>query len=237
MTRSRSGTALLALVAVFALSALATASASAEITVPQFKPVGTKTLPVSFTLTAGSMEVSLGGIGPLPCSKATGTGSITGPKSGTAKLQITGCRNAQGEACESPEAKETGEIITGSLPFVLVYTTKEPTKQVALDFGSKTGTFMSYGCRGSSAVLRGRILAPITPLNTLTKTFTATLRQEKGEETPTKNYNEALTGTEESFPELNWDGGGFLRGGYLTGNLSLSKFEQNEKATEEKIEA
>jgi hypothetical protein len=230
--KSQCRAVLVALVGMLALSAFASASASA--TLPDFHPEGTKISPVNFTVAGGKMNFPVGGF-LLSCAQSTGTGSITGAKTGTAKLTLEECRGPLGETCQSGSHSK-GIIVTESLPIVLVYTTKEPTKQVAIDFGSQASTFMTYNC-GGVTVTRGRILAPITPLDTLTKTFTAKLSEVKGRQTPTENYNEALTGKEESFPEVSWNGGAFHEEEALTGNLTLTGFQRGGKAIEEKIEA
>jgi hypothetical protein len=220
------------------LGALASASASA--TLPEFKPQGTLANPVSFTITGGESNLW---IGPtlFSCTKSVGTGTLTGAKSGTATLTFTGC-GLGGTSCESSSGK-VGEIVTEPLPFVLVYTAKEPTKQVAIDFNhnraKKLGEkykFVAYRCGSWKTVIYQAILAPATPLNTLTKQFTAKLEVAEGRQTPKENYTEELTGMEKSFPEESFNEGPLRETG-IRGSLTLGGFKQSGGAIEERIEA
>jgi hypothetical protein len=101
---------LLALVAVFAMSAVTAAAASA--TTPEFKPVPTKK---KFTATGGAMSMEFYGIGlKYECTKSTATGEVTGAHTlGNIVTTFTGCKS-EGAAIHSKGAKE-GEIVTAAL--------------------------------------------------------------------------------------------------------------------------
>jgi hypothetical protein len=113
----RSRGVLLALVAVFAMSAVTAAVASA--TTPEFKPVPTKK---KFTDTSGSVLFRFdNGSETMTCTKSSATGGeITGAGTvGGLVVKFTSCKTtgATGEGCavKSTNTKTEGEILTNSL--------------------------------------------------------------------------------------------------------------------------
>jgi hypothetical protein len=110
--RFKSRGVLLALVVVFAMSAVAAASASAAL--PEFKPVPTKN---KFTSTSGKFAWYSPTFS-MTCSKSTATGEITGASTvGGLVIKWTGCEWISGSshcALSSEGAKE-GEVVTDRL--------------------------------------------------------------------------------------------------------------------------
>jgi hypothetical protein len=112
----RSRGVLLALVAVFAMSAVTAAAASA--TTPEFKPVPTKK---KFTDTSGSVKFTFDGGGEtMTCEKSSAPGEITGAATvGGLVVKFTGCKTtgAAGSGCavKSTNTKTEGEILTNAL--------------------------------------------------------------------------------------------------------------------------
>jgi hypothetical protein len=127
--RLKSKSVLLALVAVFAMSAVVTAAASA--TTPEFKPVPTKK---KFTVVQSGSADALWGVNVSTCTKGTATGEITGARTvGDVVLVYTGC-TASGETksgCPlSSEGAKAGEVVIKPLSGELG--TAEPSGHVGL---------------------------------------------------------------------------------------------------------
>jgi hypothetical protein len=202
-----------ALAAILALSGLATSQALATETLA-FTPQSGK-LPVKgVTLKSGSggidftQETTVYG-----CSSMTAEGEITGRKTAKLKFVFKGCGTPNGTQCHTLGAPE-GEIKTETLPVELVYTSKakheaaldlnyeEPTeafpppphKQLATWYCKSLFESGPYGIRGS-------ILAPITPVNTLTNTFKLKLTEKEHKQTPTTYETEAGKAYT-AFPEM-----------------------------------
>jgi hypothetical protein len=227
-------TTLVVLVAALAFGALAAASASA--TLPEFNPRPTKIKPISFTIWGGEAVYHIEGSFDLSCREMKGTGSITTEKGGTVKLTFQKCKLGF-TSCWT--TGETGEIVTESLPFSLVYTKKEPTKEVAIAFNHKGKTFTTFRCGGSGlTTIRGAMLGLATPINTLTKSFNTALGiSSEGNQTPRENYTENLKEMEKSFPEVSWAEGGFTEKFGLSSVFQFIEFKQSGAPTEVKIEA
>jgi hypothetical protein len=103
---------LLALVAVFAMSAVTAAAASA--TTPEFKPVPAKK---KFTAKSGTVYTEWDAT-TMTCAKSATTGEITGARTvGNVVIVYTGCEaNHEGAACPvASEGAKTGEIVTKAL--------------------------------------------------------------------------------------------------------------------------
>jgi hypothetical protein len=231
-----SSRAALALVAAVAVSVATATAASAAL--PEFSKAirGTTGDPVTFTLKGGIAQLNVPNVENFSCGSSTGTGSITGAKSGTAKLTFHECGSAL-RRCQSPGA-ESGTIVTETLPFALVYTEKEPAKKVAIDFNRKGEKLVTFSCGLNKWTVRHAILAPVTPINTLTKTFTTAFTVSNGLQTPTENYNEELTGVEKSFPEISFNEGAYKAGFGLSSSIVLENMKQEgELLPEGKIEA
>ncbi|HXN39544.1 MAG TPA: fibronectin type III domain-containing protein [Solirubrobacteraceae bacterium] len=204
---------------------------------PKLHPAPTPAQPLKFTFTAGPSTIEMTSNTQIDCASGTGTGSFVGAKTGSAKLTFKECKLPAGlniYSCGS--GQEAGVIVTEKLPITLVYTAKEPSKEVAVAFNYKGGTYTSFTCQSEEAVVRHAILAPITPLNTLTKEFTVKFNTENRIQTPRSNFNEELTGMESSFPEAAWFGGYSERFGWAA-KTTLNSLKVNGASVEEQIEA
>jgi hypothetical protein len=167
--RSTLRSALVALMAVLALGAVATASASAA--TPEF----TGTFPNTFVLggTNGFSMITEGKHEVVSCG-GTNTGELTAAKVAAATLAFTGCRNTGRPTCQTAGAKE-GEVRTAALAGKLVSIDKG--REVGIDFTPKTGTtFAEMECSGTAGKetlkVRGAlILTVLRPVNTSTSNF------------------------------------------------------------------
>jgi hypothetical protein len=167
--RFKSKTVVLALVAVFACSAVAVASASAAL--PEFKPVPTKK---KFTDTSGAVYFRAG-TETIKCTASTTSGEITSTSTlGKTVEKLTGCQwQTAGGVCplHSVGAKE-GEIVTNSLTGELgtVFTTKEAASGVGLLLEPTTGTVWatiapSAGpCNSIETALEGKVAGEVAAI-------------------------------------------------------------------------
>ncbi|HEY2141739.1 MAG TPA: hypothetical protein VGG98_06740 [Solirubrobacteraceae bacterium] len=154
---------------------MATSAASASASQPEFKGG----FPTKYTLPNHTITYE-SGIAIVTCNGGgSTTGSITGAKTGTLNtMTFTSC----GSFCN--------QFKTAELESIPVYTNKA-TKAVSLLLKPKTGTtFATTECGLEKGEIRGSILVPITPTNTLTKEFTLKARGTHGEQVPQEYENE-----------------------------------------------
>lgn len=142
-------------------------------------------LPVSFTTEGGPLSAEMTGFSSLVhCAASHGEGEITGPRSTISEYRFTGCvtEGASPQKCQSVGAQKE-EIVTGPIEADLVYI-DQAKREVAMLLNPGGGTYMSFECGGESAEGRGPFLAPVSPLDEEATTFTATLSQSGGVQTP-----------------------------------------------------
>jgi hypothetical protein len=187
----------LAFVAVFAISAVASATASA--TLPEFS--------------ASTTFTSAGGAGKLKTAKSevsctsntTEEGKVTAPKSASVKAVVfKGCKSS-GAECKNA-GKE--EIKTVPLSGTLGYVEKAAVPpKVGVELKPTTGTvFAEFTCGGIIKVtVSGATVGQLTPVNTLTEKFELAWRENAG-----KNGQEwtklegGLEATLKAFGETAW---------------------------------
>lgn len=186
---SRYKTMFAALVAVFALAAVASASASAAL--PEFVPEGGKfpvALEGNFTTAETNWSDASGSVVPFTgsCKGVKVTGSIEAAKS--AALSIEG-KNCQSPAyirwCFTPGSEEGVEIISGNASLVYISKSK---KELGLLFATKATTIH---CGTSETDVQGSLIIPVTPVNTKTsKVDLLITSNKKGKNTDTSYENE-----------------------------------------------
>jgi hypothetical protein len=204
---------------------------------PYLTPSPGAETPLTFTFAAKEAHIYFHGNGEVICGSGAGAGSFTGGKTGTAELTYKECYlPASGEhfPCTT-KGQASGVIVTGKLPIALVYTAKEPTKEVAVAFNYKGEAYTSFVCQTTLLEVRHGLLAPITPLDTTTKELTVAFNVAEEVQTPKENYNEELTTKEATFPEGNFFGWSSSFG--WQGSSTFSKWHQAGAATEVKVEA
>lgn len=99
----------LALIAVFALGAFASASAFAEN--PEILPVPSAGSPANFTSVAGEAKLVTSGGSEITCTKATNKGLFTSQDLGTVDITFEGCKFPGIGKCTSP-GQAGGVILT-----------------------------------------------------------------------------------------------------------------------------
>jgi hypothetical protein len=168
--RSRNRNILVALIAVFALGAVASASASAAL--PEFSLSNTKEkFPVSFSGTGGSASWSGPGYA-FTCNSTSMAGTISGAKAITkGSLIFSGCK-VGADKCHSEGSENNEQIVTGPIEGTLAYISKT-SKTVGVDFTAEGTeywtTMICFG--GSRQRVRGSIVMPITTINKLSTKF------------------------------------------------------------------
>lgn len=154
----------LCLVAVFAVSAVASASASAAL--PEFVPSTKQT----FTSTSGVSTLAAGAF-TITCEKDTNAGEITGAKTvGKVVVKFTKCtiKVLFTFECKSKGAAN-GEIVTNALKGTLGYI-EGYGSGVGLKLEPETASEYTNGeieCAGSNKVkVTGAVIGEVTPINT-----------------------------------------------------------------------
>ncbi len=168
----------LALVAVFAMSAVVVSAASAALP-EQLPATGT------FSGTSGASTFETKSGEKVKCTSDAITGEITGAKTSKSKITFKGCE-AFGFKCNSSGAA-SGEIVlnvTGELVYIM-----KATKEVGLlntltaELTIKCSAFQTLKVKGST-------LCPITPVNVKTTKYTVACKETKGVQEPV-NYEPA----------------------------------------------
>lgn len=189
----------MAIIAVLALSAIASAGASAA--EPNVTLLGTETFPVTFSGTSGKGVLETVAGTTVKCEKDKSSGSITSATAGTSKITFEECKSS-GFACNT-----TGQgsgIIVSEGTTKLVYDALT-TLGVALLMTVKETVFE---CTAFVKVkVKGTILILINPINKETTAFELIVKQSKGVPADNKYWE----GGVEKKPKLesSIDGGAF----------------------------
>ena len=154
------------------------AGASAASPVLEFVAPG-HGLPVSLTTEGGEVTAEGFSGAVMTCAHSSGQGEITGPRRAVAKFEFTGCKTGV-HKCESAGAGEE-EIKTGLIEAELVWL-NQAKREVAILLNPRGGTYMRFECGGIPARGEGLFLAPGSPLNTETTSFTTTLSKSSASE-------------------------------------------------------
>jgi hypothetical protein len=187
-----------ALVAVFALSAVAVSSASAA--KPEWlhaKKALTKAVTVTGKAGAGKLTSTAGT--EIKCEANTSSGEIEGSKSAKKiVVKYTGCVEGT-KKCKTTGAKE-GEIVTNAVKGELVYVNKAKTIVGELLKPESGEVFVAPNC-GAEIQVKGELIGEALPLNTESTSgeldFVATNGVQKWqqiEEAGTKHHLSAFAG-------------------------------------------
>jgi len=143
-----------------------------------------------FTAKSGlSMLEGTGGAA-VACKSSSVAGEYTGPKTVAGSVTFKGCKTVAGkEACQSNGAA-AGEILanglTGGLGFIRdEQTTSGLLVSVGVDL-SNGSTLLSAQCDGvkETLVVNGSVIAPITKIDAMSKTFSLAYTQSAGRQSP-----------------------------------------------------
>jgi hypothetical protein len=180
--------AVAALIAAIALS-LAPAGAAAAEPVLEFV-VPNNSFPLAVTTEGGAVSAEMSGFGILMhCTASHGEGEITGPRTAVARFVFTGCTTKGGASvkCQSVGASAE-EIKTGTIAEELVYL-DQAKHEVAILVNPSGWVYMEFECGGEHAEARGPFLAAVGPVNEEASSFTTTLSDLAGEQTPDEYEN------------------------------------------------
>jgi hypothetical protein len=194
--------------AVCALSALATASASAAL--PEFKP-STGKYPVAFTFSGSASFSANSGKVNVACASLTGLGEIVNSQGVEVSATLHNCSSA-GFVCGENIG---GEYIIKTQPLEgkIGYYEESGVKSVGLELIKqkynplfpKFAKFAKFGCTGQPEVnLTGMIIGKLSPLNKSLTSFSLAYATNGTSQLPRKIENGYLGEAEE---ELSWNYG------------------------------
>jgi hypothetical protein len=172
------------LVAMLAISAIASASASAAL--PELvNSKGEELVKKKYTATSGKGKFQTEKNGIIECEKDTATGEVTGPKTGTTTVKFTKCAFS-GLSCKTAGAS-SGEIRVEAVS-KLVYINKS-TKEVGLDLEAKEST---VECPLEKLKVRGSVIGVIAAkdVNTPVTEVELVFKQTGGKQEPSQYENE-----------------------------------------------
>ncbi len=152
----------------------------------------------AFTFKNGSATLETVSGALITCLENTYSGEYTGSKTALVNLKLTGCEptNRFGIKCQSQGA-QAGEVDFNTLEGNLGYIQNglEPTVGLALTPTVADGSYVAqFHCGEVPISITGGVIAAYAPVNKMVATFTVSLKQTKGKQTP-----EALEG---GSPEL-----------------------------------
>jgi len=166
----------------------------------KLQPVkGGGAFPVAFTPSGGKVFLESADGFDVTCKSMTGTGSFTSVKEGRVSLKLKECTGDLSTKCSNAAAEE---IETKELKSLLAYT--YPSKITAE--GRETGLVLSpasgealaeFTCVNAKktvenkAVVRGSMMAVLSPLAAKTKTLSLTIKQTKAKQEPSEYETES----------------------------------------------
>jgi hypothetical protein len=175
------------------IATLAVAPADAQAVSPILEFVTpASAFPVSFTADGGEVTAALADFDTVVhCSGSHGEGEITGSRSTLSNYVFTGCETEGGSdggsKCKSEGANEK-EIVSGTIEAELVYI-DQARHEVGMLLDPHGGTYLSFECGGESVKALGSFLAPGSPINEKTSSFTVTLSRSGATQTPGEYEN------------------------------------------------
>jgi hypothetical protein len=176
----------LSFLAVFLLGAIAAASASAA--QPTFEIEGGGTTTFSGSGKGGTLETiedSGGKHHAVSCTGSKSAGTVNSSSKATKiTVTFTGCTSS-GTACTTAGAN-SGEIITKALEGELFFREKGTTNTVLLLKPEGGGNFAEFKCGfGLETIsVAGNVAGDLTPVNSLTNSFTLSFAQTSGVPSP-----------------------------------------------------
>jgi hypothetical protein len=184
-------TILLTLVAVFAMSAIASATASAKTTMPEIVNSKGET-PVKKGFTSTSPESTLETVGGhfVKCKADTVKGKLTGPSSDESEIKFTACSTTLGLKCST--GSTSGEIVL-KVNSELVWLNKSEESEPGEDLSLPSE--LTIKCSSLETLkVKGSTICAISPFKSLSTSGTITCKQTSGKQEHTTFF---LGGTEE----------------------------------------
>jgi len=191
MRKLRLVTMVVALVAVFAMSVVGSATASAKTLMPEIvNKEGKFPAKTGFKSTSGASEFETKAGHVIKCTADSDTGKLTGASSDESTITFTGCSTKVIVTlkCNSEGAKE-GEIVlkvTSELVWLNKTEESEPGEDLSLPSGGLTIKCTSL----ETLKVKGSTVCPISGFKALSATGTITCEQSKGVQKFTKYFLE-----------------------------------------------
>lgn len=178
----------LTLVAVFAMSAVASATASAG-TMPEIVNKEGKTpVKTGFTSTSGASKFETKSGESVKCKADSVKGKITGSSSDEATISFTGCTAVGGLLKCKSKGAGSGEIVL-KIASELVWLNKNETEDPGEDLNlPEVLTIECTGLASETLKVRGSTICPITPFMKLGTTAVLTCKQKGGIQEPTSYF-------------------------------------------------
>jgi hypothetical protein len=211
MRPARRAGQLLLLTALICVSAASAAHAEK----PEFSPAEKNTLTAVAGKTTFEQKEGLAAIG---MEKGKGTSEITNAKEGTFDELFENCTAPLSGKCTGLEDTTLGSVLFKGT-FKLGYLDAAKTK-VGVAFKLKEAHFEAEKLL-TLITFRGCVVASLTPINTKTKIFTATMTQSKGINGFVEILNATNTAFEKCQLESEFNGGAFKQSG-LASTLTLT---------------
>ena len=210
MRNTRIGTVILALIAVFAMSAVAASAAELEQSPSSGKfKVESK---------GGSFETTKGEV--IKCSSVKGEGELTGAKTSKSKVSFEGCKAKEiiEVSCSTKGAKSG--VIETEITSELVWLNKSK-KEAGEDLVLTKE--LEITCSIVKIKVKGSTICPVSPVNTKTTKIELTCKQSKGKQEFTEYENEKGE-KKKDITESSKSGGAFVESGLeSTETLTLEK--------------
>jgi hypothetical protein len=183
MRNTRIRTLGLALVAVFALSVVTAATASALPTLPELvNSKGEALVKKKYKSTSGKSTLENTKSEKITCKEDTDEGETTGLSTSTSTVKFKGCESS-GVSCKTSGAS-SGEIVTSAKGTLEWINEKEQEVGLLLETEKKTIT-----CLIIKKEVEGSVLGIMTPVNKLVtppETFSLAFKQKKGVQEPSE---------------------------------------------------
>ncbi len=182
MTRTR--LVLMAILAVFCMSAVAASQASAAKKGEIVNSKKEKLVKNTFTATSGVTILENKKGAKVTCQKDEAKGTIETTKTGTQEVKFKECKNSLGQSCKSVEGK-AGEIIIKGVKIEVWFTDK--TKE-SLQLLNKVNGKFAFTCAEVNQEVEGAFCTPVTAAQEgkLKLKYEFTAAQEKGTQKPSK---------------------------------------------------
>jgi hypothetical protein len=168
---------------------------------PALEFASASAFPIDFTTDGGEVTARMAGFSTIVhCTDSSGGGEIVGPRATLSKYVFTGCE-AQGEVgtpCSSAGAAP-GVIETGTIEADLIYI-DQAKHEVGMLLNPGGGVYMNFKCgSGESVKALGPFLSPVSPINQVTTSFTASLTSSGATQVPSE-YENALGEKRKAIP-------------------------------------
>jgi len=232
MKSMRIRTILIGLVAAFAISVVAAATASATTMPLIVNGSGVEPVKKGFTSESGKSEFETLAGHVVKCEKDTDTGTLTGPSTDESTIKFTGCTTTFIVTLKCQTGSTKGEIVL-KVKSELVWLDKTESKEPGEDLQLPEGgiTIECTGLATEKVKVTGSTLCPISGFHTLSSTGTISCKLESGKKGMQEHTKYFLGGVEKT-DETITEGSGAMKFGPEQSGLTSSDSLKYEEAVE-----